>query len=330
MSAPRVLLTGATGFVGSHVVDALRDAGQPMRALVRPSSNVTRIRAAGCDIRPGDLTDPRVWASALDDIDVVLHLAAATRARDEADYRRANVDTTAALISAASARPHPPRVVLLGTLASVGPSLDGRPVHEDAAPRPLTAYGRTKLEAERLVLGSSRVPAVVLRPPAIYGPRDRDLFTFFRLARLGVQPVPAGPDRPVQLIHVHDVVAAILAAARSRQEGRVYHIAEQAIRPWSQVSALIAEAVGRRPLRVPVPRSALRVAALLSEGTARLAGRSTIFNRDKVRELLAPAWICTTERAAEELGFRAAIPLEQGIRETADWYRSEGWLSAAR
>ena len=330
MSEPRVLVTGATGFVGSHVVDALRAAGQPMRALVRASSDTTRLRANDCDVRAADLTDVGAWAAALDGIDVVLHLAAATRARDEAEYRRANVDTTAALMSVAAALPHPPRVVFLGTLASVGPSLDGRPVHEDAAARPLTAYGRTKLEAERIVLGSTRVPAVVLRPPAIYGPRDRDLFTFFRLARLGVQPVPAGPDRPVQLIHVRDVVSAILAAAGSNRSGRVYHIAEPAIRAWSQVSALIADAVGRHPIRVPVPRAALRAAALISEGTARLAGRSTIFNRDKVRELLAPAWICTTERAAAELDFRAAIPLEQGIRETADWYRAEGWLSAVK
>ena len=330
MSASRVLVTGATGFVGSHVVDALRSAGRPVRALVRPSSDLARLRAQDCDIRVADFGDARAWAAALDGIDVVLHLAAATRARDEAEYRRANVETTAALMDAASAQPRPPRVVFLGTLASVGPSTDGQPVHEDAAPRPLTAYGRTKLEAERLVLGSTAVPAVVLRPPAIYGPRDRDLFTFFRLARLGVQPVPAGPDRPVQLIHVRDVVAALLAAADSERAGRIYHIAEPAIRPWSRVAALIADAVGRRPVRVPVPRSALRAAALVSEGTARLARRSTIFNRDKVRELLAPAWICTTERAALELNFRAVIPLEQGIRETAEWYRAEGWLSAVK
>ncbi len=327
MSASPVLVTGATGFVGSHLVDALRAAGRPVRAIVRASSDTTRLRGSECEIRVAALSDAQAWASALDGVDVVFHLAAATRARDEAEYRRANVEPTAALMAAVSAMQRPARVVFLGTIASVGPALDGRPVSEDAAPRPLTAYGRSKLEAERVVLGSTNVPAVVLRPQAIYGPRDRDLFTFFRLARLGIQPVPAGPDRPVQLIHVRDVVTALLAAADSAHTGRVYHIAEPAIRPWSQVAALIADAVGRRPIRVALPRIVLRGAALLSEGTARLAGRSTIFNRDKVRELLAPAWICTTDRAAAELNFRAAIPLEQGIRETADWYRTEGWLT---
>ena len=330
MSARFALVTGATGFVGSHLIDALHAAGRPARALVRATSDVTRLRAAGCDICVADFTDPAAWASALDDVGVVYHLAAATRARDEAEYRRANVDTTAALMAAAAARPSPPRVVFLGTLASVGPTPDGRPVDEDAAPRPLTAYGRTKLEAERLLLRTTSVPSVVLRPPAVYGPRDRDLFTFFRLARLGVMPVPAGPDRPVQLIHVRDVVAALLAAADSQRTGRVYHIAEPAIRPWSQVASMIARAVGKEPVAVRIPRPLLRVAALGSEATARLTGRSTIFNRDKVRELLAPGWICTTSRAEDELGFRAAIPLENGIPETAEWYRSAGWLSAVK
>jgi dihydroflavonol-4-reductase len=110
----------------------------------------------------------------------------------------------------------------------------------------------------------------------------------------------------------------------------VYHIAEPVVRPWSVVSAMIARAVGTRPVSLPIPRPLLRAAAAISEATARLTGGSTIFNRDKVLELLAPGWTCTTERAEAELGFRAAIPLEAGIPETAAWYRSEGWLSAVR
>ena len=323
MSTSIALVTGATGFVGSHLVDELRAENRPVRALVRPTSRSRRLREQGADVVVADCTDPVAIAPALEGVDVVFHLAAATRAGDEAEYQRANVDTTAALLAAVAGAPSPPRVVFLGTLAAVGPSLDGRPVTEDAAPTPLTAYGRTKLAAERLALAAG---AVALRPPAIYGPRDRDLFTFFRMARMGVMPTPAGPDRPVQLIHVRDVVKALTAAAASSTPGRIYHIAEPTIRPWSQVAELIADAVGGHTISLPVPRALLWAAASISESTARVSGRSTIFNRDKVRELLAPAWICTTDRAERELGFKAAIPLEQGIRETAEWYRSKGWL----
>ena len=323
------LVTGATGFVGSHLVDALLARGHSVRALVRPTSDTRRLREQGADVVVADLTDASEVGRALAGRDVVYHLAAATRARDETEYRRSNVDATAAIVRAAAAQPAPPRVVVLGSLAAVGPSLDGEAVAEDAESRPLTAYGRTKLEGERVALATPNVPVVVLRAPAVYGPRDRDLFTFFRLASLGVMPVPAGPDRPVQLIHVRDLVDALLAAAESNASGRVYHVAEPCVRPWSEVAAMIARAVGKRPLHVPIPRTALRLAAWLSETGARATGRATIFNRDKVRELLAPGWICTTDRAERELGFRATIPLERGIAETAAWYRSEGWLSAA-
>lgn len=327
MAAHRALVTGATGFVGSHLVDALHAGQWQTRALVRPTSVTDQLIRTGCDVRVASVPDERTFTEALDGVDVVFHLAAATRARDEDEYRRANVDPTATLVRAAEALPRPPRIVYLGTLASVGPSLDGRPVAEDAEPRPLTAYGRSKLAAERIVLGSRRVPGVVLRPPAVYGPRDRDLFTFFRMASIGVMPRPSGPDRPVQLVHASDLARALLLAAVSSSTNAVYHIAEPVVRPWSGVTELIARAVGRSPVDVPIPRLLLTAAAGLSEATARLGRRATIFNRDKVRELLAPGWICTTDRAARELGFRASIPLEEGIPATAAWYRSAGWLS---
>lgn len=322
------LVTGATGFVGSHLVDALRAERQPVRAIVRSTSITRRLVDTGVDVIAADLTDDVAIASALRDVTVVYHLAAATRARNEREYERSNVESTAALMRAVRAAPDPPRVVFLGSLAAVGPARPGEPLDEDALPRPLTAYGRTKLAAERIALGVADAPVIALRPPTVYGPRDRDLLTFFRMAAIGLMPVPAGPDRPVQMIHVLDLVAALRAAAESTVRQRVYHVAEPAIRPWSEVAGMIGRAVGRRPLRIPVPRPILWAAAAMSEAGARATGRATIFNRDKVRELLAPAWTCTTGRAERELGFRASIPLERGLAETASWYRNEGWLSA--
>ena len=326
----RALLTGATGFVGSHLVDALRARGDDIRALVRPTSSTGHLVKAHAEPVIADLTDAASIQVALDGVDVVYHLAAATRARDEVGYRRANVDTTVAIMRAASSFANPPRVIVLGSLAAAGPARDGIPVDEDAHPAPLTAYGRTKLEAERVVLGEAGVSAIVLRAPAVYGPRDRDLFAFFRLAALGVMPTPTGPDRPVQLIHVHDLARALILAADSGRSGRIYNVADPDIRPWSEVVELIEEAVGRRALKIPIPRPLLRLAAVVSETSARLSSRGTIFNRDKVRELLAPGWICSTGLAQRELGFRTGIPLERGIAETAAWYRAEGWLGAVR
>lgn len=322
-------MTGATGFVGSHLVDALQSRSARFRVLARASSDTRRARAAGAEVVIADQTDAAAIEAALADVTVVFHLAAATRAPNEGAFERANVDVTRALVTALGAARERPRLVHLSSLAAVGPTREGRPVREEDTPRPLTAYGRTKLAAERIVLGQSAVPAVVLRPPAVYGPRDRDLFAFFRMARLGLMPVPPGPDRPVQMIHVRDLVAALLVAAESEGHQGVYHVADPVERPWSAIAALIAAAVGTRPRRLRIPSPLLWSAAFATELVARLSGGASIFSRDKVRELLAPGWTCETERARVELGFTAATPLERGVAETAAWYVDEGWLSPA-
>lgn len=320
-------MTGATGFVGSHLLDLLAEEQWRVRATVRPSSDTSRLERHGAEVVVTSLHDERALRHAVRDCDVVFHLAAATRARTEADYERVNVDATRALMRAVQAEGGR-RVVYLSSLAAAGPAVDGRPVSESDTPRPVTAYGRTKLAGERICLDSAE--ALALRPPAVYGPRDRDLLTFFRFARLGLMPVPSGPDRPVQMVHVRDLARATLLAARAPVRHGVYNVAEAAIHAWSEVVAMIEAAVGRRARRITVPRAAVRAAAALAEAGAALVGGATIFNRDKARELLAPGWLCDTDRAERDLGFEARIPLRKGIEETAQWYARRGWLNGRR
>jgi nucleoside-diphosphate-sugar epimerase len=169
--------------------------------------------------------------------------------------------------------------------------------------------------------------AVTLRAPAVYGPGDRELLRFFRLARRGVLPIPAGPARPLQLVHVQDLARGIADAALYDGPLRgTYHIADPTAYAWKDVCTLVGDAVGRRPVFLPVPQTAIALAATASELISGALGRSTMFNRDKVRELLAPGWLCETEGARTAFGFAAGIPLREGLRGTADWYRSKGWL----
>jgi len=218
-----VLVTGATGFVGSHLVDVLAARGTRIRALVRPSSDTRRLEGLGAELCRTGFDDARALREAVEGVDVVFHLAAATRATTEAEYERVNAGATEALVAAIRAADRPPRrLVYLSSLAAVGPSQNGRPVARDETPRPITAYGRTKLAGERIALAAANdVEVVVLRAPAVYGPRDRDLFIYFRLAARGFLPVPAGPDRLVQLIHAADLAEALVlgATAPGRQRG---------------------------------------------------------------------------------------------------------------
>lgn len=319
-----LLLTGATGFVGSHLVEALGRSGTTARALVRSSSDTTLLERYG--IRPvvASLDDPESLRRAVGDADTVLHLAAATRALDEASFHRVNAEGTARLLDAMSRGGGRRRMVYLSSLAAVGPAWQ-RPVGPTDVPNPLTAYGRSKLAGEREALEREGVDVAVLRPPAVYGPRDRDLFPFFRFAQWGIAPTAGPSDRPMQLVYAPDLANAILAAAGSSATG-IFHVAEPTAYPWSRVLELVARAVGRKTVRLQVPAAAVRAAAAVSEMVARTIRRPVIFDRDKARELLAPGWICETEGARDAFGFEAAVALADGLRETAEWYRARGWL----
>lgn len=324
----RVLVTGATGFVGSHVVEAFGRLGLPVRALTRRTSDVARLAASGVEQVQGSLEDVGSLARAVRDADVVVHLAALTRAHTEKEYHRANVLGTANLLDAVfGAEPRPRRLVYLSSLAAVGPSVGGRPVGPADTPRPLTAYGRSKLAGEELCLkAAEEIEVVILRAPAVYGPRDRDLLHFFRLAARGILPVPTGPARPLQLIHVEDLADAIVRAGTAPDAKGILHVAEAAAYAWSDVVRLVAAAVGVRGRVVPVPAPVLRAAAWASETVGRVTGRASIFDRDKARELLAPGWLSDIEPARRALGFEARVALPAGLSDTARWYRNEGWL----
>ncbi len=320
-----VLVTGATGFVGSHLVEVLAEAGVGVRALVRRTSRTAALEALGVERVEGALEDPASMARAAAGTDVVFHLAALTRARNRDEFFRANAE--GARSAARAAAEAGARLVFLSSLAAAGPSPDGRRVVESDPPRPITQYGRSKLAGEEACNSvGGALEVVVLRAPAVYGPRDRDLFRFFSMAARGVIAMPAGPERWLQLIHVRDLARALVCAGQASRPGRLYHVADTRAYGWTEVAALVAEAVGGRVRVVRVPAALVSAAAGASELGARLLGRATIFNRDKARELLAPSWLCETGAAERDLGFVARTSLARGLKETAEWYRSRGWL----
>jgi nucleoside-diphosphate-sugar epimerase len=261
-------------------------------------------------------------------VETVIHLAAVTRARSEKEYFQVNTDGTRNLVNTLRMMdPRPRRLVYVSSLAAAGPSVDGVPVDVYDVPRPITSYGRSKLagEAECLTI-ANEMEVLILRPPAVYGPGDRDLFRCFQMATRGILPVPTGPTRWLQFIHVHDLINALLCAITAEQASGVYHVAEPQPYAWGQITDWLAKAVGRQVRAVRVPQWSIRAAAAVSEFGAAMIGRATIFNREKAEELLAPGWLCETEAVKRDLGFEVRIPLPQGLVGTASWYREHGWL----
>ncbi len=328
MPIQSLLITGATGFVGSHVAQSVAGRVPTIRALVRPGGRANNLEQYGFQTVTGSLEDTASVSRAVEGADVVVHMAAATRAGSEAEFERVNAQGTRAVVNAIREARNPPRrLIYLSSLAAAGPARNGQPVQPNDVPAPLTAYGRTKLEGERICAElNSFCEVVVLRPPPVYGPRDRDLYEFFRLANWGLIVVPTGPPRLVQLVHAADLARAVALAATAIQARGVYHIAEPRAYLWDEVGRLIARAVDRRTRLVRVPAALIMAGGALTEAAGKLIGKPSIFSRDKAREVLAPGWLCETEAARNALGFQAEIPLDRGLMETAQWYRAHGWL----
>lgn len=329
MTDTRVLVTGATGFIGSHVMDVVGESGATPVALARPTSRVDSLRESGFEVRTATFEDDAALDAALDGIDVVIHLAGAVRAIGEAEYHRVNAGGTERLLGAvARCRPDLSRFVLVSSLAAAGPSPTPTPIDEDAEPHPATAYGRSKLAAEHVTRAvADRIPISIVRPPAVYGPRDRGIFTFFQCARRGVLPRFGRGPREYSMVHGRELARGIQAIAMSPAAvGKTYFVCDPKPYRWSDLVDGFAEALGRRVRSITLPPSLPRAIGSLSEWTARRRGVPPFLTREKVADLVTPYWTCDPSRVAADVGFTPTLTIPEGLVETARWYRDHGWL----
>jgi nucleoside-diphosphate-sugar epimerase len=316
------LVTGGTGFIGSHLLDKLSALGQPARCLLRRKARPRRL-PAGIEAAYGDLTSGEGVEEAVRGADTVIHLAGVTKALAARDYYTGNVRATETLLRALAGRAI--RLVHVSTLAAIGPSRDGTPVDEDAQPRPLTHYGKSKLEAERTVRALAP-GAVIVRPPVVYGPRDTGVLQVLRSISKGWMLEIAGGERWFSAIYVADLVEGLLVAATRGAPGRAYFLAHPQPVSWSGLGAAAARIMARRPRVLRVPPSVAYAVGLGAEAWSHLTRQPGIISREKVAEARCRWWTCDTRRAAAELGFEARTPLATGLAETLAWYKEAAWL----
>ena len=324
-----ILVTGGTGFVGSHLIEKLLERNRNVRCLVRHSSNLRYVPQDRVELIFGGLDEETDWDAALDGVDTIYHVAGLTFARRKQDYFYANHKTTETIIAAALPKRRSIRkFVLISSLAAVGPCPDSQPFTEEVNPAPISTYGKSKLLAEESARAvSDLLPITIVRPPAIYGPRDYAILEIFKLAARGILPLIGRQDKLLSLVHVRDLAEGIVLAGESEKSaGQTYFLSSEEIYSWGRFAEALSAVTGSAPRTLRIPRSLAYVAALLAESFAAFLRRPPVINREKVKELSQLYWICSPEKAKRELGYRQNIPLEEGIRETAKWYREQKWL----
>jgi nucleoside-diphosphate-sugar epimerase len=323
----RIAITGGTGFIGSHIVEALAAKGHVVTCLARNPEKEKIFDGLPVRFVHGNLDSPEALSSLVERQDAVIHAAGLTKAGSFEEYVRANVEGTERLLEAMrTSSPAPRRLVFFSSAEAMGPSPGGEPLTEDAEPKPFTAYGRSKVMAEECVERLSReIPVTIIRPPAVYGPRDKDVAILFRLLSRGLQPV-VRPLPSFSVLYVKNLAAAVCQIVEGVRDGvRSYFLTDGTPCSWLEFGCLIARALGKKPLRLRIPRSVIHAIAGFAGFLTAITGKSGILSRDKIEALIG-TWVVSDERARRELGYSPSYSTEQGIAETAAWYRESGWL----
>lgn len=321
-----VALTGGTGFVGSHVADALLAAGFRVRALVRRPNDVAWLAGMRVDFVQGDVRDVPSLDALVEGAAAVVHVAGKTSARNEAEYMAANAAGTANVAAAVRDGASGAHVVFVSSQAAGGPSLNGCPVKVSDAPRPVSAYGRSKLAGEE-ALKRSGVPFTILRPCAVYGPRETAIRDLFVAASRGFVPVLAGGRPRVHMVYGPDAAAAVTGALERGPRGETFFVAHPEVLDFGAIARILAELPTRRPLRIPIPALAIRGAGHIVGALSALGKGPPVFNSEKAEEMLQEAWLCDVLDAQVALGQPFRTDFQTGARLTWDWYLDRGWLA---
>jgi nucleoside-diphosphate-sugar epimerase len=325
----RAFVTGGTGFIGSHLVEALIEKGFQVTCLVRKTSDLSWLSSLPLTFVEGDLSDEDVLKRSIEGQDYVFHLAGLTKAINLEAFNWVNYQGTRNLLKASlECNESIKRFVFFSSLAAVGPSKTREPIGDDADPHPISLYGESKRKAEEVIQQyNDKFPITILRPPSVYGPRERDYYRFFRCIQKGWMPYAGYEEHLLSIVYVKDLTrASLLVLETPKTIGKIYFISDDKFHSWSDIARAISTALDKHPIPVHIPLKFFSLLSLWEEGVSRIRNKPSLFNREKLRELRERYWICDPGKAKEEFGFRSFYSLDQGIKETAEWYLENGWL----
>lgn len=324
----KVLVTGANGFVGSHVVEKCNQLGLEVWAAIRKSSNLNYLKNSKVNFTYPDFTNVALLKKEIEDkqYDFVIHIAGITKARFAKEFDHVNAVYTANLGKAIKESRYPvKKVVFMSSLGAIGPLQynDGL-ITDTTRPNPVTAYGKSKLLAEEL-LAPLQLPMIVLRPTAVYGPREKDIFILLRTIIKGFEPYLGKTNQHLSFVYVKDLADLTVNSLFTSVTGS-YNVTDGNCYDRYYFGEIVKKITAKKTFKLHIPLGVVNLLAIVSEKVAGAFNKTSVLNKEKLNELTAANWCCDINKLKSELGFSPKYNLQQGLEETITWCKQNQWL----
>ncbi len=325
----KILLTGGTGFIGRNLAAKLAKMGHVVRCLVRDMNRASWMSDhPGLEPVQGDLEYKDSIFPHVSEVDLVFHLAGLTKAKNRDAFMRVNGEGTGILVDAVvQAAKRIKKILYVSSLAVAGPHTSEAPARENGKASPITDYGESKLLGERLLLEKCKgIPWTIIRPPVVYGPYDKDVFVYFKMAHSGLILLAAKRGMELSFIHVDDVTDGImLAGFTEKSDGEIFYLSDGKFYTVEEVVGTLSKiAGGGRIIRLPL--FAGKIVGIWGDCIARISSKPQVINSQKVKEAVQEGWVCNIDKIKELLNFIPHVELEAGLESTYLWYKNAGWL----
>ena len=325
----KALVTGATGFVGSHLVDKLIEKNYEVYCLKRKTSSTKWLDGKNVKYVEGDLFSNEALESCIKDMDYVFHVAGVVKAKNKEGFYHGNSDSTKNLLEIAyKVNPGLKKFIFVSSLAACGPAKTDKPVDESTVPDPITTYGLSKLKAEEEVFKyRDKFPISIVRPPAVFGPRDTEILIYFKTFSKGLNSVIGFDAKYLSLVYVEDLADGIILAAENNiADGQKYFVCFDKAYNWDEIGSLTSKLLGKKALKIRLPHSVLYSVGYLAELFSTFSSKPATLNIEKCKDITQLRWVCSNEKAKQELGFKAKYSLEESFKKTIDWYKEMRWI----
>lgn len=323
------VVTGANGFVGSHLVDLLLENNYKVRCITRKSSDLKWLKGKDVEIFDCGLTNKDALSKAFEGAEYIYHVAGVVKSKTPEGYFKGNVETTRVLLETALQHTSTiKKFLIVSSQTAAGPSLNGVPVNEESPCNPITTYGKSKLAEEQLAhTYMDKLPITICRAPAVFGERDTEILIFFKTFYSGLFTTIGFDEKKLSLIHVSDLVRGFMLAAESENSSsQTYFISSEKYYTWEEIGEVTTKVLGKKAFHVKVPHTLVYGIAAVAQFFAMFSSKPATLNLEKARDITSVAWTCDTTKAMKQLGYSQQTSLEQGVKRTCDWYKQMGWL----